>query len=73
MCFKVSNAIQPGPVGELIMEGPRQVVSFLLDWRILIPRASLLFCGPSLSFLAPQLDFLQLLLLPLLLQAPQGA
>ncbi|TNN63975.1 hypothetical protein EYF80_025817 [Liparis tanakae] len=52
-----------------------QLVRLLLDGRALVPGAAavrLLLGGAALSLLAPQLDLLQLLLLPLLLQAAQG-
>lgn len=63
----------PGPVGELVVEGSCQLVSPLLDRRAIIPGSSVLFSGAALSFLTAQQNLLQLLLLPLLLQAPQGA
>lgn len=55
------------------MEGAREVVGFLLDGGAVVPRSSLLLGGAALSLLAPQLDLVQLLLVPLLLEAPQGA
>lgn len=55
------------------MEGACQFISLLLDWRAIISGSSVLFSGTALSFLATQLYLLQLLLLPLLLEAPQGA
>ena len=55
------------------MERTRQFVGLLLDRRAVVPGPPVLLGGAALSFLAPQLDLLQLLLQPLLLQAPQGA
>lgn len=55
------------------MEGACQFISLLLNRRSIIPGLSVLFGSSALSFLTPQLDLFQLLFLPLLLQAPQGA
>lgn len=63
---------RPGPVGELIVERACQLISLLLDRWAIIPGSSLLFSSAAQSFLAAQFNLLQLLLQPVLLQAPQG-
>lgn len=63
---------QPGPVGELVVEGPCQFIGLLLDGRAIITRSSVLFSGAAFSFLTSHLNLLQLLLLSQLLLAPQG-
>lgn len=55
------------------MEGSCQLVGLLQDGRAVVPGASILLGSAPLSLLPPQLDLLQLVLEPLLLQAPQGA
>lgn len=55
------------------MEGPGELVGFLLDGRALVAGSPVLFGGAALAFLPPQFDFMQLLLVSLFLEAPQGA
>lgn len=55
------------------MEGARQVIGLFLDRRAVVSGASFLSGCAPLSLLPAELDLLQLLILPLLLQAPQGA
>lgn len=53
------------------MEGACQFISLFLDRRTIVSGTSFLFSCTAFSLLTSQLDLLQLLLLPLLLQAPQ--
>lgn len=62
----------PGPVGEIIVERACQFICLLLDRRAIIPGSSVLFSSATLSFLTAQLNLFQLLIVSLLLHAPQG-
>lgn len=55
------------------MEGACQLIGFLLDGRALVAGSSVLFGSAALALLAPQFNFMQLLLVSLFLEAPQGA
>lgn len=55
------------------MEGPGELIGSLLHGGAVVPGSPVLFGGAALSFLPPQLDLVQLLLVSLFLEAPQGA
>lgn len=54
------------------MERACEFISFLLDGGTVVSGSSVLFGGAPLPFLAAHIDFMQLLLVSLFLQAAQG-
>lgn len=55
------------------MEGACELIGFLLDGRAFVAGSSVLFGGTAFTFLAAEFNFMQLLLMSLFLEAPQGA
>lgn len=55
------------------MEWACEFISFLLDGGTVVSGSSVLFGGAPFSLLAAHIDFMQLLLVSLFLEAAQGA